>query len=142
MNRYHAYGGKFGGEVLGPKLLRHENTLQNTEEEVLLPRINFNAYSKVTFTISGKADWDTQAGIVSGQYAFPYGYKVGVYSGELTFIRNGSQLNVTFACDEGITQNITINDSNILRGLESETIYMRSDNLYRGVHVELTSLVA
>lgn len=142
VNRYHAYGGKFGGEVLGPKLLRHENTLQNTEEEVLLPRINFNAYSKVTFTISGKADWDTQAGIVSGQYAFPYGYKVGVYSGELTFIRNGSQLNVTFACDEGITQNITINDSNILRGLESETIYMRSDNLYRGVHVELTSLVA
>ena len=143
VNKYNAHGGKWGAEVVSAKVLKHEVPAVGIEEEVFLPQINFNAYSKVTFTISGSADWDTQVGIISDQYAFPYRYKEGVYSGVLTFVRNGTQVNATFVCDEGTTQNVTIYDDDIINGSKPFSVFMiANDNLYRGIKVELTSLVA
>ena len=84
--KYSAAGGKFGAQPQSAKVLKHEISATETEEIAYLPRINFNSYSRVTFTISGSADWDTQAGIISGSYAFPYLFKSGVYSGKLTFV--------------------------------------------------------
>ena len=142
VNKYNAHGGRFGAQPQSALVLKHEITAGHTEEEVFLPRINFKAFSQVTFTISGSADWDTRVGIISDSYAFPYVYKAGVYSGTLTFVTNGNELNVTFACAEGTTQNITISDDDIINGLDSTSIFMITDNAYRGVLVELTGLVA
>ena len=142
VNKYNAHGGRFGAQPQSALVLKHEITEGHTEEEVFLPRINFKAFSQVTFVVSGSADWDTRVGIISDSYAFPYVYKSGVYSGTLTFVTNGNDLNVTFACAEGTTQNITISDADIINGLESASIFMITDNAYRGVLVELTGLVA
>ena len=142
VSQYGAHGGRFGAQPMSALVMKHEISAEHTEEEVFLPRINFKAFSQVTFTISGSADWDTRVGIISNSYAFPYVYKAsGVYSGALTFTTNGNQVNVTFACAEGTTQNITIYDEDIINGLASTSIFMITDALYRGVLVELTSLI-
>lgn len=143
VSTYGAHGGRFGAEPQSALKLRHEIIAEHTEEEVFLPRINFKAFSRVTFNISGSADWDTRVGIISGSYAFPYLYQADhVYNGTLTFVTNANSVGVTFVCEEGTTQNITIYDEDIINGLESASIFMITDNLYRGVLVELTGLFA
>ena len=139
VNKFDAHGGKWGAQVISAHVLEHENTTGGTEEQFYLPKIDFTKYKVVTFIVSGRSDWDTRIGLASGDYAFPYAYIASPYSGELSFVTNGNQVNVRFVCGSTV-KTATITNSDIINGEESVSLYMVADNAYRGAKVELTGL--
>ena len=138
--QYSAHGGKWDTNVQPTaKTMTYEVTDGSVENEIFLPKINFSLYKTVSFTLSGN-DWSARVGLQTGSYAFPYAYKAEPYSGTLSFITNGNQVNATLSCAEGTTQNLTITDSDILNGNKSVSLFMIADAAYRTITAELTAL--
>ena len=139
VNKFGAAGGKWGAEVLSALVLAHEISADGAEDEVFLPKINFKNYKVVTFNVAGRADWDTQVGLTSGDYAFPYAYVAYAYSGELSFITSGDTVTARLSCGSTL-KTLTITDADIVNGEKSASLFMRADHAYRGIKVELTGL--
>ena len=138
--QYGAHGGKWGDNVQPTnKTMVFEVTDGGVENEIFLPKINFNLYKIVKFIISGN-DWSARVGLESGNYAFPYAYRAEPYSGELTFVTEGNQVKAVLSCAEGTTQNIVITDSDILNGNKSVSLFMIADSAYRSITAELYTL--
>ena len=138
--QYGAHGGKWDTNVQPTtKTMTYEVTAETTENEIYLPKINFSLYKTVKFTVSGN-DWSARVGLESGSYAFPYAYRAEPYSGTLMFIINGSQVNASLTCPEGTTQNLVINDPDIISGNQSFSLFMIADQAYKTITLELTAL--
>ena len=138
--QYGAHGGKWDTNVQPTtKTMTYEVTAETTENEIYLPKINFSLYKTVKFTVSGN-DWSARVGLESGSYAFPYAYRAEPYCGTLMFIINGSQVSASLTCPEGTTQNLVINDPDIISGNQSFSLFMIADQAYKTITLELTAL--
>ena len=140
INQFGAHGGKWSTNVQPTnKTMTYEVTAGHTENEIFLPKINFSLYQTVKFNVSGNT-WDANVGLISGLYVFPYAYVATSYSGELTFVKNGNQIDVSLSCAEGTTQNITITDEDIINGEKAASLFMSADDAYRTITIELVTL--
>ena len=136
---YGAEGGKWGTNVQPTaKTMTYEVTAGHTENEIKLPKINFNLYKSVSFTLTGNV-WDARVGLESGSYAFPYSAS-GVHTGTLTFTVGQTSVAAALECSDGVNQNLTITDADILSGSKSVSLYMIADDAYRAITIELTGL--
>lgn len=136
---YGAHGGRWGTNVQPTtKTMVYEVTEGGVENEIFLPKIDFRAYSSVTFNLSGNV-WDARVGLETGSYAFPY-LASGAHSGTLTFTYNGVELIVTLECADGVNQNLVITDADIINGSKAFSLFMTADDAYRTITIELTSL--
>lgn len=136
---YGANGGKWATNVQPTaKTMTYEVTDGHVENEIFLPKINFNLYTIVTFTLTGNV-WDARVGLETGSYAFPYSAS-GVHTGTLSFSIGVSQVVATLECADGTNQNITITDSDIINGNTSLSLFMIADDPYRAITAELVAL--
>ena len=137
---YGAHGGRWGTNVQPTeKTMVYEITAGHAENEVFLPKINFSAFTTVSFNLVGNV-WDARVGLESGNYAFPY-LASGVHSGTLTFTYDGEKVNVALNCPDGINQNLVVTDSDIISGEKSFSLFMTADDPYRTITIELLSLI-
>ena len=137
--QYSAQGGKWGTNVQPTeKTMTFEVTDGNNEEIISLPKINFSIYNTVSFKLSGNV-WDARVGLESGSYAFPYNAS-GAHSGTLTFVTHGNEVSVSLTCADGVNQNLTITDTDIINGNKSFSLYMVADDPYRTITAELITL--
>ena len=137
---YGAEGGKWGTNVQPTaKTMTYEVTAGHTENEIKLPKINFSLYKNVSFTLTGNV-WDARVGLESGSYAFPYSAS-GVHTGTLTFTVGQTSIAAALECSDGVNQNLSITDADILSGSKSVSLYMIADDAYRAITIELTGLI-
>lgn len=136
---YGANGGKWGTNVQPTaKTMTYEVVSGGTEEEIFLPKINFSLYTNVSFTLTGNV-WDARVGLQTGSYAFPYSAS-GVHSGTLSFAISATQVVASLECSDGVNQNLTITDSDIINGNKALSLFMIADDPYRAITAELTGL--
>lgn len=136
---YGANGGKWGTNVQPTaKTMTYEVTAGHEENEIFLPKINFSLYTIVSFTLTGNV-WDARVGLETGSYAFPYSAS-GVHSGTLSFSIGASQIVASLECSDGVNQNLTITDSDIINGNKALSLFMVADDAYRAITIELTAL--
>ena len=136
---YCAYGGRWGTNVQPTeKTMVYEITAGHAENEIFLPKIDFSAFTTISFNLIGNV-WDARVGLESGNYAFPY-LASGIHSGTLTFTYDGEKVNVELICPDGINQNLVVTDSDIISGEKSFSLFMTADDPYRTITIELLSL--
>ena len=138
---YGAEGGRWATFVQPTeKTMTYEITAGGAENEIKLPKINFNAFSTIVFNLSGNA-WEARVGLQPGSYAFPDNYNAGnPHTGVLTLTKNNNQVVVSLTCPTGTNQSLTITDSEIINGSKSISLYMYSTIAYRTIIAELTTL--
>ena len=134
-----AYGGKWGTNVQPTaKTMTYEITEGHAENEIHLPKINFSAYSSVSFSLAGNV-WDARVGLESASYAFPYSAS-GVHTGTLTFTYDGEKVTVYLECSDGTNQNLVVTDADIINGDKAFSLFMTADDPYRTISIELLTL--
>lgn len=138
---YGAQGGRWATFVQPTtKTMTFEITSGGEENEIKMPKINFKAFSLITFNLTGNA-WESRVGLQSGSYAFPDNYNNGQpHTGVLTFAVNENQVTVSLTCATGINQTLTITDPEIINGTKSVSLYMFSSIAYRTIVAELITL--
>ena len=150
-HQYGAHGGRWEDEfpITDTDAFRTEKTLKyevfaaNTEELFYLPRINYQAYTSVKFSISCDS-WAIEAGLASGSYILPYcgDFSSDHSTGSLMLAMNGDNLVATLTCLESSqSQQITITDQDIINGEAPLGLYANSKYLYQTVTIELAGLL-